>query len=30
LFSGFTGLGLADILRNRLKLRTREKIAVRV
>ncbi len=29
LFSGFTGLGLADILRNRLKLRTREKIAVR-
>lgn len=30
LFSGFAGLGLADILRNRLKLRTREKIAVRV
>ena len=30
LFSGFTGLGLADILRNRLKLRSREKVAVRV
>jgi len=30
LFSGFTGLGLADVLRNRLRLRAREKIAVRV
>ena len=30
LFAGFTGVGVADILKNRLKLRTREKIAVRV
>src|SRR2546425_3967544 len=29
-FAGFTGLGVMDVLRNRLKLRAREKIAVRV
>ncbi len=30
LFAGFTGLGLTDVVRNRLRLRSRQKVAVRV
>jgi len=29
-FAGFTGIGTADIVRNRLRLRARAKVAVRV
>lgn len=30
LFAGFTGLGITDVVRNRLRLRSRQKVAVRV